>query len=129
MIFRAIFWVAVVAAFLPHEPDLSYGRPGDSGEVAAFLRDTLQARIADVKTQLHAADTTAGGKVADGHLAVLARSSRDVLDPFAGFAAKFAQVAPQALGEHVANVIPAGADPIGDKIAKLNTLRAVDSLP
>jgi hypothetical protein len=28
MIFRAIFWIAVVAVFIPREPDLGYGHPG-----------------------------------------------------------------------------------------------------
>ena len=28
MIFRAIFWIAVVAVFIPREPDLGYGAPG-----------------------------------------------------------------------------------------------------
>jgi len=27
MILRALFWVAVVAIFMPHEPDLGLGRP------------------------------------------------------------------------------------------------------
>ena len=28
MIFRAIFWIGLVAYLMPHEPDLGYGRPG-----------------------------------------------------------------------------------------------------
>lgn len=28
MIFRAIFWIGLVALLMPHEPDLGYGRPG-----------------------------------------------------------------------------------------------------
>jgi hypothetical protein len=28
MLFRAIFWIAVVAIFMPREPDLGLGRPG-----------------------------------------------------------------------------------------------------
>ncbi len=27
MILRAIFWIGVVALFMPHEPDLGFGRP------------------------------------------------------------------------------------------------------
>jgi hypothetical protein len=34
MLFRAIFWIGVVAVLMPHEPDLGLGRPGD---VRAFL--------------------------------------------------------------------------------------------
>ena len=28
MILRAAFWIAVVAVFIPHEPDVGYGHPG-----------------------------------------------------------------------------------------------------
>ncbi len=28
MIVRAIFWIAIVAVLMPHEPDLGLGRPG-----------------------------------------------------------------------------------------------------
>jgi hypothetical protein len=28
MIIRAIFWIALVAFLMPHEPDLGFGRPG-----------------------------------------------------------------------------------------------------
>ncbi len=31
MLLRAAFWIAVVAVFMPHEPDLGYGRPGATG--------------------------------------------------------------------------------------------------
>jgi hypothetical protein len=27
MLFRAIFWIGLVALLMPHEPDLGYGRP------------------------------------------------------------------------------------------------------
>jgi hypothetical protein len=27
MIFRAVFWIGVVALLMPHEPNLGYGRP------------------------------------------------------------------------------------------------------
>src|SRR6185295_14287133 len=30
MIFRAIFWIGLVAFLMPHEPDLGFGRPGAS---------------------------------------------------------------------------------------------------
>ncbi|MBS0279431.1 MAG: hypothetical protein JSR81_17530 [Proteobacteria bacterium] len=32
MIFRALFWIAVVAVLMPREPDLGLGRPGASSE-------------------------------------------------------------------------------------------------
>lgn len=28
MILRAVFWIALVSVFMPHEPDLGLGRPG-----------------------------------------------------------------------------------------------------
>jgi hypothetical protein len=28
MLFRAIFWIGLVAFLMPHEPDLGFGRPG-----------------------------------------------------------------------------------------------------
>ena len=31
MIFRAAFWIAFVAVFMPHEPDLGLGRPNAPG--------------------------------------------------------------------------------------------------
>jgi hypothetical protein len=31
MILRAVFWIAVVAVFIPHEPDLGFGRPSAEG--------------------------------------------------------------------------------------------------
>ena len=41
MIFRAIFWIAVVAILMPREPDLGLGRPG----VAASLPGTIVSRL------------------------------------------------------------------------------------
>jgi hypothetical protein len=34
MILRAIFWIGLVAVFMPHEPDLGFGRPGTHPGVA-----------------------------------------------------------------------------------------------
>ena len=28
MLFRALFWIGLVAFLMPHEPDLGFGRPG-----------------------------------------------------------------------------------------------------
>jgi hypothetical protein len=51
MIFRAIFWVGLVALLMPHEPDLGFGRPGvDSAplpEVAAWAKDKVGAGLND----------------------------------------------------------------------------------
>jgi hypothetical protein len=35
MIFRAIFWIGLVALLMPHEPDLGFGRPGSGLDAAA----------------------------------------------------------------------------------------------
>jgi len=42
MIFRALFWIGLVAVMMPHEPDLGFGRPA-SADVAA----TAGSGIAD----------------------------------------------------------------------------------
>jgi hypothetical protein len=46
MILRAAFWITVVAVFIPHEPDVGYGRP-DAPSVAppkavAFVAQLLK---------------------------------------------------------------------------------------
>ena len=45
MILRALFWIAVVAIFMPHEPDLGLGRPGaiDSAPLAQIARPVAGA--------------------------------------------------------------------------------------
>ena len=35
MIIRAIFWIALVAFLMPHEPDLGFGRPGEKANTGA----------------------------------------------------------------------------------------------
>jgi|KBSMisStandDraft_5_1062788.scaffolds.fasta_scaffold611096_1 hypothetical protein len=46
MILRAIFWIGLVAVFMPHEPDLGFGRPaGKAGvpdAVAEWTRDKVE---------------------------------------------------------------------------------------
>ena len=41
MLFRAMFWVTMVAVFTPHEPDLGLGRPVSSS--AALVAQTREA--------------------------------------------------------------------------------------
>ncbi|HEY4112939.1 MAG TPA: hypothetical protein VGM17_02665 [Rhizomicrobium sp.] len=53
MILRAIFWIAVVAVLMPHEPDLGLGRPGKNESIAS-----------QVSTALRAPHTCDGGQVA-----------------------------------------------------------------
>ncbi len=50
MIFRAIFWVGLVAILMPHEPDLGFGRPAaiDSdvtGQVADWTKANVQPNL------------------------------------------------------------------------------------
>ena len=43
MIFRAMFWIAVVAVLMPREPDLGLGRPGAStGSVLSKLTSLIE---------------------------------------------------------------------------------------
>lgn len=37
MIFRAIFWIGVVALLMPREPDLGFGRPGAGASLPSAL--------------------------------------------------------------------------------------------
>jgi hypothetical protein len=52
MIFRAIFWIGLVALLMPHEPDLGFGRLDavDSAiptEVAAWTKTKVQPGLKD----------------------------------------------------------------------------------
>ena len=44
MIFRAVFWIAVVAILMPREPDLGLGRPG----TAASLPGAIFSRLTEL---------------------------------------------------------------------------------
>ena len=51
MIFRAIFWVGLVAILMPHEPDLGFGRPvaidsDVTGQVADWTKANVQPNLA-----------------------------------------------------------------------------------
>ena len=41
MIFRAVFWIAVVALLMPREPDLGLGRPGASASLPGAIFSRL----------------------------------------------------------------------------------------
>ncbi len=60
MILRAIFWVAVVAVLMPHEPNLGFGRPHASGLVDTIKAVTLH-RLLEVRTELAQAERTRDG--------------------------------------------------------------------
>jgi hypothetical protein len=42
MILRAIFWIAVVAVFMPHEPNLGLGRPGATDSITSQVSGALK---------------------------------------------------------------------------------------
>ena len=51
MIFRAIFWIGLVAVLMPHEPDLGFGRPAPidsdvTGQVADWTKENVQPNLA-----------------------------------------------------------------------------------
>jgi hypothetical protein len=51
MIFRAIFWVGLVALLMPHEPDLGFGRPVSldsnvTSDVADWTKENVQPNLA-----------------------------------------------------------------------------------
>jgi hypothetical protein len=45
MFFRAAFWIALVAVFIPHEPDLGLGRPGFQGFLAGKMANLVPAGL------------------------------------------------------------------------------------
>jgi hypothetical protein len=44
MILRALFWISVVAIFMPHEPDLGLGRPTRAADLDGGEGGTLHCR-------------------------------------------------------------------------------------
>lgn len=65
MILRALFWVAVVAVFMPHEPDLGLGRP------EAMASAILPAQVAQFAGDAAAAPQTVCNAHAQGCAAAL----------------------------------------------------------
>lgn len=85
MLFRAIFWIAVVAVLMPHEPNLGLGRPsslarsvesdaslncrdyGKTCEQAVGFADTFQSlavkSLAQVKADIEADERQNRGRV------------------------------------------------------------------
>jgi hypothetical protein len=80
MIFRAIFWIAVVSVLMPHEPDLGFGRP-HMGEALPSKLSTLVAQTSTDAAQSCSADNkacTAGLALLDSFQSVAVRSLADV---------------------------------------------------
>jgi hypothetical protein len=78
MIFRAIFWIAVVSVLMPREPDLGFGRP----HLGETLPTKLSSLVAQASTEQNcAADNkacTAGLALLDSFQLVTVRSLADV---------------------------------------------------
>ena len=78
MIFRAIFWIAVVSVLMPHEPDLGFGRP----HLGEALPATLSSLVAQTSTEKNCATDnkacTAGLALLDSFQAMTVRSLADV---------------------------------------------------
>jgi hypothetical protein len=68
MIFRALFWVAVVAVLMPHEPDLGLGRPSADG---AQLPSAIGGLIQSADPQAACSDHVQGCVAALGFLDML----------------------------------------------------------
>ena len=80
MIFRAIFWIAVVSVLMPHEPDLGFGRP-HMGEALPSQLSTLieQTSVQPQQTcGTHGDACAAGLKILDSFQSVAVRSLADV---------------------------------------------------
>jgi hypothetical protein len=79
MILRAIFWIGLVSLFMPHEPDLGFGRPGSAPATTATMPSSIAGLIqagGDVKaTCTNHAETCAHGlSILDGFQAYAVRS-------------------------------------------------------
>ena len=81
MILRALFWIAVVAIFMPREPDLGLGRPG---AVAALLPPAMADSVESLlgaphqACQHHAEGCAAALGVIDNLQSVALRSLNQV---------------------------------------------------
>ena len=89
MIFRAIFWVGLVALLMPHEPDLGFGRPvaldsSVTGAVADWAKDKVSPSLKDPQslcrfnTDACAAGANVLDQVRDGALRSLAQVKADL---------------------------------------------------
>jgi hypothetical protein len=62
MIFRAIFWIGLVAVLMPHEPDLGFGRPGgNQPDMAGEVADWAKAKVTSTGLCRHNGDACSSG--------------------------------------------------------------------
>ena len=85
MIFRAIFWVGLVALLMPHEPDLGFGRPvaidsDVTGQVADWTKENVRPNLAHPSNLCrYNSDACAKGlNLLDGFKSAAVRSLADV---------------------------------------------------
>ena len=80
MIFRAVFWIALVSMLMPHEPDLGYGRPHLGIKLPEKLGAWTQAEgtVSDKNCGGYAAACSAGLSFLDSFQSVAVRSLSDV---------------------------------------------------
>ena len=50
MLFKAVFWIAVVAVLMPREPDLGLGRPGAARSFARSVENDASLNCKDYGT-------------------------------------------------------------------------------
>ena len=86
MIFRAIFWIGLVAVMMPHEPDLGFGRPAAADSAAVdtgiteWARTTLQPNLKDPQNlcRYNTGACSAGASLIDNFRSAAMRSLADV---------------------------------------------------
>jgi hypothetical protein len=80
MLFRAVFWIGLVALLMPHEPDLGYGRPHAAvsfpREFANWLGGEMKAHP-DVCAE-HRTACSAGANLLTGMQSLALRSLSEV---------------------------------------------------
>ncbi len=64
MIFRAACSIAFVAVFIPHEPDLGFGRPGAAGFLSPKVSEWVDASIPAVAQMCGKSQQTCAGGLA-----------------------------------------------------------------
>jgi len=78
MIFRAIFWIGLVALLMPHEPDLGFGRPGAHADTAGRGFGSLPSANLQKACADHATVCAGSLSFLDSFQAVAARSLDEV---------------------------------------------------
>lgn len=135
MLLRALFSIGIVAALIPHEPNIGYGSPEDRDGVVAIVRDSVQSRIAQVGQDIR--DARAGRldreRGEDGD--IIARASHAIESLAEGGRAARREGDP--IGDKIAETMSRSsrqlqarlADTVSERIEKINILRADDPSP